>query len=56
MRGSTMCELYFEDAKVPVANRLGPEGSGLVHMMRNLELERLVLAAMSLGIGACCEF
>ncbi len=51
MRGSTMAELFFEDARVPVANRLGEEGSGVLHMMRNLELERLVLAAMSVGIG-----
>ena len=51
MRGSTMAELFFEDCRVPVANRLGEEGSGVTHMMRNLELERLVLAAMSVGIG-----
>lgn len=54
MRGSTMAELFFEDCRVPVANRLGNEGSGLVNMMRNLELERVVLAAMSLGIAERC--
>ena len=30
------------------------EGGGLVHMMRNLEAERLTLAAMSLGIADRC--
>ncbi len=54
MRGSTMSELIFEDCRVPVANLLGAEGSGLTHMMRNLELERLTLAAMSVGIAERC--
>lgn len=51
MRGSTMSELIFEDCQVPVENLVGQEGHGLVHMMRNLEIERLTLAAMSLGIA-----
>lgn len=51
MRGSTMCELVFEDVKVPAENLLGKEGEGVVHMMRNLELERVTLAAMSVGIA-----
>jgi len=56
MRGSTMSELIFEDCRVPVENLLGSEGGGLVHMMRNLEIERLTLAAMSVGIAErCCE-
>lgn len=54
MRGSTMSELIFEDCRVPVANLLGAEGSGLTHMMRNLEIERLTLAAMSVGIAERC--
>ncbi len=54
MRGSTMSELIFEDCEVPVANLLGVEGGGVTHMMRNLEIERLTLAAMSLGIADRC--
>lgn len=54
MRASTMCELVFEDCRVPAANRLGEEGGGIEHMMRNLEIERLCLAAMSLGIADRC--
>lgn len=54
MRASTMCELVFEDCVVPAANRLGDEGGGITCMMRNLELERLCLAAMSLGIADRC--
>lgn len=54
MRGSTMAELIFDDCRVPAANLLGNEGDGLTHMMRNLEIERLTLAAMSVGIAERC--
>ncbi len=54
MRGSTMSELIFADCRVPAANLLGELGSGLTHMMRNLEIERLTLAAMSVGIAERC--
>lgn len=51
MRASTTAELVFEDVRVPAANRVGEEGSATLHMMRNLEIERVTLAAMSLGIA-----
>jgi isovaleryl-CoA dehydrogenase len=51
MRAAPMGELIFDDCIVPLANRLGPEGGGMTHMMRNLEIERLTLAAMGLGIA-----
>lgn len=54
MRASTMCELIFDNVEVPVANRLGEEGGGITCMMRNLEIERLCLAAISLGIADRC--
>lgn len=54
MRASSMAELNFDDVLVPAENVLGEVGGGLVHMMRNLELERLTLAAMSLGIADRC--
>jgi len=54
MRGSTMAELVFEDCRVPAANLLGKVGGGTVQMMRNLEIERLTLAAMSVGIAERC--
>ncbi|MEQ1506703.1 MAG: acyl-CoA dehydrogenase family protein [Myxococcota bacterium] len=54
MRGSTMSELIFSDCRIPAENLLGAEGSGITHMMRNLEIERLTLAAMSLGIADRC--
>jgi len=54
MRASPTAELVFDECQVPVANRLGEEGQSLLHMMRNLEIERLTLAAMSLGIAGRC--
>lgn len=51
MRASNTAELVFQDCEVPVANLVGHEGDSLLHMMRNLEFERLTLAAMSLGIA-----
>jgi isovaleryl-CoA dehydrogenase len=47
MRASFTAELVFDGVRVPLANRLGDEGQGALQMMRNLEIERLTLAAMS---------
>jgi isovaleryl-CoA dehydrogenase len=54
MRASFTAELVFDGVRVPSANRLGQEGEGTLQMMRNLEVERLSLAAMSLGIAQRC--
>jgi isovaleryl-CoA dehydrogenase len=54
MRGSTMAELMLDNCRVPAENVLGEPGGGLTNMMRNLEIERLTLAAMSLGIAKRC--
>jgi isovaleryl-CoA dehydrogenase len=54
MRGSTMAELIFDECVIPASNLLGEIGGGLTHMMRNLEIERLTLAAMSVGIAERC--
>ena len=54
MRASTTAELVFDKVRVPRANLVGHTGDAVLHMMRNLELERLTLAAMSLGIARRC--
>ncbi len=51
MRASFTAELVFDDVRLPPSARLGEEGEGTLQMMRNLEVERLTLAAMSLGIA-----
>lgn len=54
MRSSPTGELAFENCRVPIANRVGEEGDSLVHMMRNLEIERLTISGISLGIAQAC--
>lgn len=51
MRGSNTAELVFDKCEVPEENLVGHLGDSMMHMMRNLELERLTLAAMSIGIA-----
>ena len=41
---SDTAELSFDDVRVPVANRLGDEGSGFLAVMQNFVGERLALA------------
>jgi len=54
MRASMTAELVFQDVRVPAANLVGKENGALMCMMRNLQIERIVLAAMSLGIARRC--
>lgn len=51
MRASMTAELVFEDVKVPKENIVGNLHEASICMMRNLEIERIVLAAMALGIA-----
>jgi len=54
MRASNTAELVFDNCIVPASNLVGSTGESLIHMMCNLEAERLTLAAMSLGISRRC--
>jgi len=54
MRASPTSQLVLEDCEVPVENLLGEPGGALVQMMRNLEIERVTLAAQSVGIALRC--
>jgi isovaleryl-CoA dehydrogenase len=51
MRASTTAELTFDGCRIPADRLVGHEGDAVPHMMRNLEIERLTLAAISLGIA-----
>lgn len=51
MRASNTAELVFENCKIPADRLVGHEGDSMHHMMRNLEIERVGLAAMGLGIA-----
>jgi isovaleryl-CoA dehydrogenase len=52
MRGSSTCELVFDDCSVPAENRLGPENGGARVLMSGLDYERVVLAGGPLGLMA----
>lgn len=52
MRASNTAELVFDNCEVPLSHLIGQEGDSLIHMMKNLEVERLALASMSLGIAS----
>ena len=51
IRGTTGAELVFEDARVPVANRLGDEGDGLRVALSALGAGRISIAAACVGLG-----
>lgn len=51
MRASTTAELVFEECRIPAENLVGSPGAAIKSMMRNLAIERVALAAMSLGIA-----
>ena len=42
-------ELFFDDVRVPVANLLGEEGKGFMHLVHNLPQERLSLTTGSIA-------
>ncbi|MCS5607995.1 MAG: acyl-CoA/acyl-ACP dehydrogenase, partial [Alphaproteobacteria bacterium] len=48
-RTSLPNEVFFDDVRIPVANRLGKEGGAWPMLMRGLNQERLLLAATSAG-------
>jgi acyl-CoA dehydrogenase len=48
-RSSDTAELVFDGCRIPAENVLGMEGQGFYSMMRNLQNERLVLAALAIG-------
>ena len=50
-KGQDTSELFFDNCRVPVANRLGEEGAGFKLLMSGLQQERLVIAVQS--IAAC---
>lgn len=54
-------ELFFEDVRVPVSNRIGEEGEGFKIAMTNLAHERITVAASAMAqieaaIGWTCEY
>ena len=51
IRGSSTCELIFENVKVPKENMLGKRGEGFKIAMKTLDGGRIGIAAQALGIA-----
>lgn len=51
IRSSDTCSVMFQDVKVPVANRIGPEGYGFKYAMQILGAGRIGIASQALGIA-----
>ena len=49
LHGSTTAQLFFRAMRVPVANRIGDEGTGFVTALKTLDIGRIGLAAHSVG-------
>ena len=48
-------ELFFEDAEIPVANRIGEEGEGFKIAMYSLDQGRFTVAAGAVGVIRACR-
>ena len=51
IRGSSTCELIFENVRLPLENLLGQEGRGFSVAMKTLDGGRIGIAAQALGIA-----
>jgi len=51
MRAATNAELFFEDCRVPAANRLAEEGKGMRIALATLDHGRIGIAAQAVGIA-----
>ena len=51
IRGSSTCDLIFEDCIVPKENLLGKEGKGFKIAMKTLDGGRIGIASQALGLG-----
>ncbi|HKK52088.1 MAG TPA: acyl-CoA dehydrogenase family protein [Myxococcota bacterium] len=49
LKGQDTSELFFEDCRVPVTNRLGEEGQGFKMLMEKLQQERLCIGVGSMA-------
>jgi acyl-CoA dehydrogenase len=49
--GAHICDVVFEDVRVPIENRLGAEGEGFKLAMRVLDRGRLHISAVCVGVA-----
>ena len=51
MMNHATTEVFFDNLKVPVANRVGEEGQGFRYLIDGLNAERILIAAECIGDG-----
>jgi acyl-CoA dehydrogenase len=51
---SDTAALYFDEVRVPAANRIGEEGRGFKAIMSNFNMERLTMSAIACGFARVC--
>ena len=54
-------QLFFDAVRVPVANRIGPEGAGFVEVMQGFDFSRALIALMCIGaaeqsVAETCQY
>ena len=52
-RASYTCDINMDEAEIPVANRLGEEGTGFYLAMRTFQHTRPAIAAGAVGVSQC---
>jgi len=50
-QGAQICDVIFDDVRVPVANRIGGEGEGFKIAMQVLDRGRIHIASLSVGVA-----
>lgn len=51
MGGEVVNDVFFTDVRVPAENVLGQEGAGWTQLMAGLNVERLIIGALALGMA-----
>ncbi|WP_137045271.1 acyl-CoA dehydrogenase family protein [Pseudolabrys sp. FHR47] len=51
MHGLEDCQISFDQVRVPVANRIGPENQAFKMAMENFNFSRLMMSSMALGMA-----
>jgi alkylation response protein AidB-like acyl-CoA dehydrogenase len=52
LQGS-LCEVYLDNVEVGEKDLVGVEGNGFIQLMKNFEVERLLMASTALGVAVC---
>jgi acyl-CoA dehydrogenase len=50
-QGAKVCEVYFDNVRVPIFNRLGQEGEGFKVAMKILDRGRIHIASLCVGVA-----